>query len=277
MIYPHYNQFGIYFDNLWHSQYPNKTIFNLIISGNKKKYKLYEKLITMFMFEIRNNKNNKNNITLHNILFSWLRGLKNLSLYWLNKYNTNNLRKDLQEFHKILSRDYIEPENGNSIPLLQSINLTKFDFLSSFLGLLTLNGDFELFHKLCQKIEFDSHSKTVNGTNHTLFTLFPKQHHHNHVYKHMHTFGFGYNVYGLCKHNLIDIALKICDIPRNICSLKVIRFVIQPHLLVNIQSDLVLHKYKSGNILNVSLNQRIVTIKNFVFILIYALPFILQI
>ena len=245
MICPHYNEFGISLD--------------------KKQYKLYEKLITMFVIEI-NRKENDEHISLHNILFSWLRGLKNL--YWLSKYNTKKLKKDLERFHKILSCDYIEPEYGNSIPLLQSIHLTKFDYLSSFLGLLTLNGDFELFYKLLQKIEFDSHFMKDNSKIHNLFRIFPKEHHSNHVYNHLHTFGFGYNVYGLCKHKLYELSLKLCDIPRSICSLKLIRFVIQPHLLINIQCDLMQHKYniyKYGNILNVSLNARIITIKKLCF------------
>ena len=265
IIYPYYHEFGIYCDRLRYSSYPNKTRFNFI-SSDKKQYKLYQNLIAMFMIEIKR-KENDENISLHNILFSWLRGLKNLSLYWLNNYNTQNLKKDLEEFHKILSCDYIEPEYGNSIPLLQSMNLTKFDYLSSFLGLLTLNGDFELFYKLLQKIEFDAHIMRNNKV-HNLFTIFPREHRSNHIYNRLHTFGFGYNVYGLCKHKLFELSLKLCNIPRSICSIKLIRFVIQPHLLINIQCDLIKHKYniyKYGNILNVSLNARIVTIKKLCF------------
>eukprot|EP01083_Nonionella_stella_P048440 129490_1 len=257
LIYPHYTNYGVLYDNVWHSQYPNKTRFNLI-TNDADQCKLYEKLLTTFMFE----RHRATNITLHNILFCWLRGLKPLALYWLQKYDIKNMNTDLQHFHQQLSRDYIEPESG-SIPLLQNVNLTKFDYLSSFLGLITMNGDFGLFYELLGKIENTKNKMDKNK--YSLVGLFPRQHFPNHVYQHKHTFGFGYNVYGLCRTDLIHIALKICDIPRSVCSLKIIRFVIQPHLLVNIQSDLRLNKYESGNILSVSLNRRIVTLKKLCF------------
>ena len=249
-IYPHYTNYGILHDHCWRSRYPQVTLFNLITSNQ---YKHYEKLLTMFMFE----RHKAVNASLHNILFCWLRGLKALSYYWLDIYDMDCIQSDLIAFHKQLSADYVEPEYG-SIPFLQNTTLQKFDYLSSYLGLITMNGDFGLFYRFEQKI-------AANEKYAVLTDVFSKQHYPNHVYQHLHTFGFGYNVFGQCRHDLIDIVLKICDIPRSVCSLKVIRFVMQPHILVDIQSDLVLHKYPSGNILDVSLNKRIVLLKKLCF------------
>merc|ERR1719471_2798721 len=101
----------------------------------------------MFMFE----RHKAMNASLHNILFCWLRGLKALCFYWLQIYDLDCIQSDLVSFHKQLSANYIEPEYG-SIPFLQSMTLQKFDYLSSYLGLITMNGDFSLFYKFKQKI-----------------------------------------------------------------------------------------------------------------------------
>lgn len=219
-------------------------------------YPLFSKLAGIFILD----RHRSDNVSLHNILFSWLRGLKALSLHWLSLYDVSQMEADLDAFYKSLSSDYIEPEKG-SIPLLKNERLSKLDYLSSYLGLLTLNGDFSLFRVLAEKIS--NHPSSACS----LSALFPRQHFPNHVYRHRHTFGVGYNVYGLCQLDLVHIALRLCDIPRSVCSLKVIRFALCPHILVEIQSDLVSNGYRvdSGNVLEVSLNRRIVLIKKLCF------------
>jgi len=229
--------------------YPQRTRYNAM-TDDRKLIKHFQRLLPVFVFR-RNEE-----ITLHNILWSWLRGLKPLALEWLERYEVEHIQRDLSLFYKHLSSDYIEPECG-SIPMLTNRSLTKFNYLSSILGLLTMNGDFEMVNRLIARIEDHPTLK--------LQTVFPRLHYTTHVYQHHHTFAFGYNVYGLCHLPLIDLALVLCDIPRSPCSLKVIRFVHQPHILVHIQSDLVLHRYCSGSILNVSLNRRIVLLKKLCF------------